>query len=212
MVATTTATRSALLLNRKTLPFKRLHNINNHNYRSLQRSFLPPRCKSIRPASPVIAAANKTTPKQQQPANPNNSKRDENKDSKKKSVRFAPMLQVRDLYRTPTDLRHSWYHAAEYTHFDRERRDTVAALAQVGGCARYLDPTQYTLLGLERHIDRQASWRRKLATRQHCHAILQAQQRHCAGPEELRAVSEYFSKQQQQQPVRGVLDSALHMW
>jgi len=187
MVATSTDLRSALL-QRKSIPFKSLHNY---------RSFRPPRTSNH--TKSIAAVRRSSLPKEKQLHDPSTAV------NSKKSVSFAPFMQIRDLHRTRQDLDNSWYASSEYIDFDRERRDTVAALRHVGGNLNYLDPAIYTIQGLERHLDKRLSYERKLATKQHLYAVLQQQDRR--DPEELRAVSEYFSKQVAYQAhMRGVVD------
>lgn len=179
------ATSTSVSHQRKTLPFKSLQNYS---------SFRPP----------STSMSNKLpTPTPWRAASRG-----------KKYVTFAPFLEVRDLFRTGQDLENSWYGASEYAKFDRERRHTVAALHHVGGNLHFLDPAVYTLHGLERHLDRQSSYQRKMVARLHCFNVLNQQAKHGCNEERLRRVSEYFSKEMSQQVVdaRGSVASTLDSW
>lgn len=129
-----------------------------------------------------------------------------------KHVTFSPCLEVRDLFRTPQDLKNSWYATAEYANFDRERRHTVAALHHVGGNVHFLNPEVYTIFGLERHLDKQSSYQRKMFAKVHCYNVLQ-QAKHGCNEEELRRVSQYYSMEVSNQAhVRSFVDSTLDIW
>ena len=129
-----------------------------------------------------------------------------------KQVTFSPFLEVRDLFRSVQDLKNSWYATAEYANFDRERRHTVAALHHVGGNIHFLNPEQYTVYGLERHIEKQSCYERKMIAKVHCYNVLQQAKRGC-NEEELRRVSEYYSKEVSKQAhLRGFADSTLDIW
>jgi len=183
MVATSIAAQSDLLQS-KTPPFKNLQNY---------RSFRPPRMQSKMKPSPPPLTKPASSPS-------------------KKSVTFAPYLQVRDLHRTRQDLKNSWYAAPEYVNFDRERRHTVAAWHHVRGNLSYLDPEIYTIHGLERHLDKHSSYQRKMVAKNHCYSVLETAKQGCDG-DELRRVSEYYSKEVSHHAyLRGVLDSTMDIW
>lgn len=138
--------------------------------------------------------------------------------TKTKRVQFAPTKNVANLHRSQEDLSKSWYVDSEYTAFDQERKRTVAALHEVNGELRCLDPTEYTVSGLEHHLCRQLMIARKVKTMRHVRSVLKQQHSNrCTGvndPESLRSVSEFFSTQPSKRAhLRGVLDHTLNiMW
>jgi hypothetical protein len=80
-----------------------------------------------------------------------------------------------------------------------ERKRTVQAFHQVQGQLEFLDPTEYTVTGLEELLCGQQMIARKYQTRQHRKVVLETQHfQRCTGhydSESLRCVSEVFSKQ-----------------
>lgn len=134
---------------------------------------------------------------------------------KSKTVRFASTKRVMKLYRSREDLEKSWYHSTQYSEFDRERKRTVAAVHEAHGDLSCLDPTVFTISGLEHHLYRQQMIERKAKTLNHVRSVLNQQcSNRCTGvhdPESLRYVSELFSKQPSKRAhLRGILDHTLN--
>lgn len=205
MVATTFTARS-LLQCRKSTPFKRLREARYFRHPPLLEISLP--LLQQQQQQPKV-----TTPTIKQPLILTQ-EHPKTHHTGKKTVRFAPTLvQVQELHRSDTDLRQSWYTANEYAQFERDRRRTVSAWYYMGGdcCYSNLDPCRFTVLGLERHLDRNMAMNRRRVTKEHCHTVLQ-QQHYVSCVEQLRAVSEYFSTQQIPYLLLGdVLDEALRL-
>jgi hypothetical protein len=132
-----------------------------------------------------------------------------------KTVRFAPTKTVANVYRSPEDAKQSWYHSAEYNAFDQERKRTVAALYEVHGDLTCLDPTVFTVSGLEHHLYRQQMVERRAKTLMHVRSVLKQQyENKCSGindPESLRYISQLFSTQPcKRAHLRGILDYTLN--
>jgi hypothetical protein len=132
-----------------------------------------------------------------------------------KSVRFAPTKTVAKVYRSKEDAVQSWYHSSEYSAFDQERKRTVAALHEVHGNLTSLDPTVFTVTGLEHHLCRQQMIERRKKTYTHVRSVLRQQEsnrsRGIDDPESLRYISELFSVQPSKRAhLRGVLDFTLN--
>jgi hypothetical protein len=107
------------------------------------------------------------TPKQQQ----------QQPKTKKKSVSFATMADVRIRPTVPhQDICSAWYNDADYSRFDVDRQRTVRALHAVAGDVSQLDATEFCRVGLEKTMTRRQSLQRKLRTMQHSFAVLQQQQ------------------------------------
>jgi hypothetical protein len=132
-----------------------------------------------------------------------------------KTVRFAPTKTVNNFYKSPEDAKQSWYRSVEYTAFDQERKRTVAALHEVHGDLTCLDPTIFTVSGLEHHLYRQQMVDRRAKTLAHVRSVLKQQYANkCSGindPESLRYISQLLSTQPcKRAHLRGILDYTLN--
>jgi hypothetical protein len=114
-----------------------------------------------------------------------------------KRVQFGDST-VREITKSPSDIENAWYSINEYRCFDMERKRTVQAFHQVRGQLAFLDPTKYTVAGLEELLCGQQMIVRKYQTRQHRKVVLETQHfQRCTGQydsESLRCISEAFSK------------------
>jgi hypothetical protein len=131
-----------------------------------------------------------------------------------KRVRFGGCTTNILPIRTSKDVENAWYRDSEYMGFELERRRTVHAFNHVNGELALLNPTEFTVAGLEQQLSRQQMISRKIQIRQHCELVLQTQHfQRCIGnhdPEAIRSISELFSKQSSKRAaLRGILSQTL---
>ena len=132
----------------------------------------------------------------------------------KKSVRFANMATAITRSISKEELNVMWYDDKEYTAFQQERRNTIAAVSKANGDISMLDPTQVCVRGLEGQLSRKQVLARRMTLMQYTQVILRQQyvlkRTGRSDPERLQALSEMFSKKAGQRAhLRGIIDEAL---
>jgi hypothetical protein len=133
----------------------------------------------------------------------------------KRSVRFSNINTVTTRpISSEQELRTMWYEDEEYRSFQKECRHTLAAIKTAKGNLSTLDPTEYSVQGLEQFLSPKQMTSRKKKAKRYIDVMMRQQyvQKRTgkSDPSRLKELSEMFSKQAGQRAhLRGVIDHAL---
>jgi hypothetical protein len=134
----------------------------------------------------------------------------------KRSVRFSNINSTvtSTLEISEEELRTMWYKDEEYSSFKQECRRTLTAIKTAKGKLSALDPTEYSVQGLEQFLSTKQMASRKKKAKRYIDVMMRQQyvQKRTgrSDPSRLKSLSEMFSKQAGQRAyLRGVIDHAL---
>jgi hypothetical protein len=135
----------------------------------------------------------------------------------KRSVRFSNINTVTTTRPiSEQELRTMWYENEEYSSFKKECRRTLGAIKMAKGKLSALDPTEYSVRGLEQFLSTKQMASRKKKAKRYIDVMMRQQyvQKRTgrSDPSRLKALSEMFSKQAGQRAyLQGVIDHALNV-